>query len=379
LWYTLGNNSKTGLDEKRTLADFPTGITNAYFSSIGTWYSDHTPYRNTLISFENKVSQYYETFYRTKINTLLSDIFIPSWYSSSEYQSEFGDGSAYLVPLVKDAAIYGRSDWLFYTGDNSIGYYQGTNILSEEDMAAWNSTYMQLNDACNKRGIKLVVMIAPNKEQVYSEYMPSYRIKTSEKREMVMNAYMQNNSNVTFLYPLNALLDAKSLYDTYYMQDTHWNNVGAYVGATVIYKALGMPVIPLEDVKVTETTKTGGDLSNFCGYSSTYTDYSLGYHPEINVNTKAIDGTSIEIFTSDSKNSRKAIVISDSFRTAIKQYLAKDFSTTTVTHRNDMNNPIIQESLGKLNEGDVVLLLAVERYDSPNLSAAKELIPMLQR
>lgn len=249
--------------------------------------------------------------------------------------------SGYLAPQYGGVAIYGRCDWLFYSGDGSESYYQGTNLLSSSEMASWKNTFERLQNACDKKGITLVIMVAPNKEQIYSEYMPTYKIATDEKRQDRFLAYMQKNSSVKYLYPYNDLITAKYFYDVFYKQDTHWNAIGGFMGSMALYRALGMSTTNLFDLNITEHTRFGGDLSNFSGFTSEYTDYIVNYKPEVKTSVQYFEnstGGENELcqYTSDSANDAKIVVIADSFRHAMSQYISKDFARATISHRSDV-------------------------------------------
>ena len=183
-----------------------------------------------------------------------------------------------------------------------------------------------------------------------------------------------SKKGIPFVYPLDELNDYKDQYAVYYQQDTHWNFVGAYIAVMQLYEHLGLPVTPIEELPVKVKDKTGGDLSNFCGYSTTYTDYSVAYKPEINYSVEKYFNGDVEIFTSDSDNDRNIIVISDSFRTACKNYLAKDFKKSCILHRRKMNEEIVVQFLQNLKEGDVILLLSVERYDDSYVNTTRSLL-----
>ncbi len=543
----VASEEEGGLTEKRELTEFPVTMSNDWFSRFESFYSDHSPFRNSLIYFETTVSQKYETYYRNNIDPKLTQLFMgdasenasgeeggnagddadeelptidmsdfndlfgntptptltpepigtpspvpgetpsaeapatPAPSTSSEtapatgtvtakpatptpdgggrtpaphehrYDSgrivrnatcteagervytcaECGDtkteeipatghkystvktqnadqehygyilskcstcgyynleitgnkktSTSYLAPRSAGGAIYGRNDWLFYEGDNSIGYYQGTNVLDNGTMNSWRHTFEKLREACDKKGIHLVVMAAPNKEQAYPEYMPSYQRQSTPKRQEVFLDYMQQHSSVKYLYPLSDLNTAKYLYDVFYKQDTHWNSIGGFMGTMAVYRALGMDTTNLLELTVNETKRTGGDLSNFCGYSTTYTDYQVEYKTNVKVNTKYFPdnsvGSEVELvqFTSDSPNRSKIVVIGDSFRHSMEQYLARDFAKATVCHRSDFynNHYAVQNALKELSVGDVLLLLAVERYDGDNVNIANSLI-----
>ncbi|MBR6025941.1 MAG: hypothetical protein IK069_04205, partial [Firmicutes bacterium] len=87
-------------------------------------------------------------------------------------------------------------------------------------------------------------------------------------------------------------------------------------------------------------------------------------------------------------NNRKCVIIGDSFRHSLAPFLAKDFRKVTVAHRGDFNTiskskktdngsvvncgrPIIQDALSELKSGDVLIVMAVERYDFANVSMAE--------
>lgn len=118
--------------------------------------------------------------------------------------------TSYLPPvLAADYTILGRFDWLFYRGNASVSYYRGTNLLTEEEMAAGLAKLQKLQDICDEKQIVLRFMVMPNKEQVYPEYMPTYEIAETVKREERLAAYIEENSEIEFLYPLEELKAGK--------------------------------------------------------------------------------------------------------------------------------------------------------------------------
>ncbi len=377
LYFAIGENTDKVLDEKRELIEFPTKFSNKFFSDLELWYNDHAPYRISLITIQKELSQSYSALYRNSIHPFISELLTPLWYQSNEYQKRPESRLPFLAPLEDNLVTYGRDKWLFYLGDNSLEYYKGTNCLTEESMLERKRAFQELNSICKDKGVKLVIFFAPNKEQIYSEKMPSYYVESEKKRELLFRDYMKD-SGVDFLYPKEELIAEKRNYDTYYQQDTHWNSVGAFIGVTEIYKKLGMTCIPLQDVKIEIIEKTGGDLSNFCGYKSTYTDYSIIYKPEISVSSKSYEKGYLEKYFSTADTSHKLVMISDSFRSACTTFLTKDFSESTIMHQNQLENEIAIDSIRKLSDGDVLLLLRVERYDSGLFNAAKRISEIMK-
>lgn len=290
--------------------------------------------------------------------------------------------NSYFPPRQSgDYTVLGRYNWLFYRGNSTISYYRGMNILPEEEMAAYLKTLQQLQDACDKKGIRLCFMVIPNKEEVYSEYMPTYQIADTLKRGERLAAYIAENSKIDFLYPLEELKAGKVCYDTYYQYDSHWNNAGGFLGAQALYQALGMPVTDFLDWSITQTAgaptgliATGGlDPAN---YPEDH-DYAIDYRPGVQI-TKAEGDKSIFSSTgiyrawSDCGNDEKLVLLGDSFRVAMLPYLERDFAEICVAHR-DEKHKIKQD----IREADVLVVMAVERFDKTIFETAQVLIGYL--
>ena len=376
LYFTIGENTENALDEKRALAGMPECFHNAYLQDIEKWYNDHAPYRISLITFLLEQTQKYSAAYRSKIRPALSALMTPSWYNE-EYKQWAGIKEPYLAPMEDYLVNYGREDWLYYTGDNSIGFFTGSNLLDPEEMVKWGEAFQELQKCCEAKGIRLVYFVPPNKEQVYPEYMASYRIENLPKREEIINEYMQQKG-LPFTYGLEVLKSHKTDRTIYYKQDSHWNEIGAFAATMKIYEMLGMPVTALEDIEVRNTEKTGGDLSNFCGYATTYPDYDVIYKPEVSYTFESYRDGYIEIFHSDSENEHNLVLIGDSMRNGNKDYLARDFRQSTILFRNYIEEPEVTEALLALKEGDVLLLQIGERHDQAIYDVTQYLLGLLQ-
>ena len=297
--------------------------------------------------------------------------------------------NSYLAPEYAGGAIFGRRDWLFYSGNSSEEYYRGTNLFSIDEMEAWKNKFEQLDSVCREKGIELVVMTAPNKEQMYPEYMPTYQIASAQKRHDIFLDYMKANSSVRYLYPKAELTTTKIFYDVFYKQDTHWNALGGFTGAMAVYRALGLQSMNVFELDVTKTTRKGGDLSSFSGYTSEYTDWKISYKKEITPEAEYFENhvtsspTELSRFTANDAlyKDKKLVVIGDSFRHALSGVMSKDFGVSVFAHRNELpyETPVVMEALQGLGEGDVLLLMAVERLDGTLYESADQLISILTR
>lgn len=288
-------------------------------------------------------------------------------FNKVDFEDKLIDYS-YLPPKEGEGrVIQGRGDWLFYAGDNSIAYYSGTNILSEEEMREWLDLLNDVKEACDEKGIKLGVMVMPNKSQVYPEYMPSYSVKTTKKREDVLLDYIRENSDIHFVYPIEELKAAKKYYEMYFPYDTHWTQAGAFIGTMAMYKELGIETTNIMDLEVLETKFTQKGLIDTGSLDENqYTDdidYVIMYKPEIHPTwfegeKSFIMPTDVYRATSDNTNGEKLVMIGDSFRLAMIPYLSQDYSEICVAHRHSLD-----EVAQDLKDPDVLLIGSVERFD----------------
>lgn len=276
---------------------------------------------------------------------------------------------SYLPPKEGEGrVIQGRSNWLYYAGDNSIAYYCGTNILSEEEMQEYLALMQELQNECDKRGIKLGYIIMPNKEQVYPEYMPSYTVKTSVKREETYVDYVRSNSDIDIVYPVEELKSWKKYYEMYFPYDTHWTQAGAFIGTMALYKEMGIDTTNLLNLRVLPTKFTQKGLIDTGSLDETLytddTDYVIFYKPEVNVTwfegeKSFIMPSMVYRSKSDSQNNEKLIMVGDSFRLAMIPYFSQDYSEICVAHRDYVDD--IKADLN--GDFDVLIIGSVERFD----------------
>ena len=105
--------------------------------------------------------------------------------------------------------ITGTHGWLFYraNGDGStIPDYQGINHYSPMGLRRAANNLLAAEKAVNKKGAEFIVYMAPNKESIYSEYMPkSIKRKTTYTRADQLCDYLEANTDLTIGYPKEEL------------------------------------------------------------------------------------------------------------------------------------------------------------------------------
>ena len=76
--------------------------------------------------------------------------------------------------------MLGKDNWLFYTDEESIEDYKGTNLYTQEELNLIRDNCLASREYLEKRGIEFVVLIPSNKEDIYSDNLPDYITKRGE-------------------------------------------------------------------------------------------------------------------------------------------------------------------------------------------------------
>lgn len=290
---------------------------------------------------------------------------------------------SYLAPVVyNDMTIIGRSDWLFLYGLGNINYYMATNIMSESEMNAYMQTLITLDEMCQERGIKLAICLAPNKDQVYSEYMPSYTVENDYKRTERLVDYIKNNSDVAISYPIKEIIYCDRYWQTYYRYDTHWNTMGAFIGVQAIYSSLGMTVTdPLSLNCLQYEYGSAGDLIDLGGLDSSKfapdIDYMLYYKDDVVITFETDGYESVENIyrtTSECGNPEKLVLIGDSFRAKMIDPMKRDFAECAF-----FNREVISSADADILSCNVLVLQANERNDARIITSAQYIIDLFSR
>lgn len=337
LWWGLfGSFIDTNNYENRNLATAPQFTPDNYLTyskDYTNYFNDTMPFRNNLITLNNEI-----------------DYFI--FHKSSN-----------------DNVIIGENNWLFYSqkedGD-SIACYQGSNLYTDKELAAIAQNCVNQRDVLLSEGKDFVIFIAPNKERIYSEYMPSRYGKPAENYGVLqIYNYLKKNTDLTVVYPYAELMDAKEhlVENIYYKTDTHWNDIGGYVGASALVKELGiyMPQIYDEQISIIKEDKTAGDLAGmlnlvkelrFADHDYTIEGYNL--HNREELLWEELEMISYRAYDADP---RTIYIIRDSFSAAMAPYIGSQFNTTYLRFRESYT----YEDLIKHNP-DIVVYETVERY-----------------
>jgi len=274
------------------------------------------------------------------------------------------------------AVIVGEEGWLFYnspTDGVSLSDFYGQSMYTDEELAAIKKHLLALDTTLSAKGVQFIVVLVPNKHTIYPEFLPDSVLerKSSQTRaDQLAEAF--SSTSLTYIDLRQPLLSAKVSfsYPIYYKTDTHWNQLGAFVGyqaiMTEVVKDYPNASIPTLDTYSLECTNDfiKGDLSIMLNAEGILPDSKIVLQntpPMIATELQNSNAGKTIRMTTENSSLPSVIVFGDSFMTALRPVLADGFSTSLFQRQPRVSMDIIT------NENpDVVIFEVVERY-SDNL------------
>lgn len=338
---------KTPVSDNRALAEmpeFPKSFDDlpSYFNKFDTFYRDRFGFRNFLIR------TYSLLFFRV-----------------------FGEDGSRQV-------IIGKDGWLFYGLDSSIETYRKTISLTQEELESWKFMLEARQHWNEERGIKYIFFVAPNKETIYSEFMPDWIDQVGEKYalEQLIN-YLRNNSNVNIVDLRQTLLTHRNEYHLYHKTDTHWTAYGAYYGYREVMSEIARVTnessfepYDLEQFDLRPIKRRGLDLAEMLSLPDLYTDVSYGVSkrglPEVlstdngvkqsRFRDKKLERTRAYALEHKGINSKKAVIFRSSFGERMLPFFASHFDRIVQYYQSEFDSRVVRHE-----SPDVVFHEVVER------------------
>jgi alginate O-acetyltransferase complex protein AlgJ len=249
--------------------------------------------------------------------------------------------------LASQEVMLGQSGWLFYKTTvyaDPIADFQGTNHFQEQKLREIYELLQRVKQRLAERGIRFVVMILPNKEQIYDNFMPeSVRKIHEQSRADLLVDYLEQRGNLEIVYPKAELHTLRDRYQLYYKHDTHWNELGAWVAAQQLMDKLYGQRQFLEDQAIDAAPASFHDLAHLINMGW-YFDDDQEYRVHRDEGRAA------------PRSPDKLLWVGDSFQTAMEPVLQPLFSQVTIVHREKFDASILDNETP-----DVVVLQYVER------------------
>ena len=339
-WLASGGRWAEPNLEKRELAELPAfslSELDRYPGAFEKYYRDHLPFREQMIGLYARVNR------------------------------------ALFDDCIVTTVLFGRDGWFFHNNVNDgdpIATYRGEDTLTTDELRQIVSNLRRTKNNLAARGIDFVLFIAPNKERVYSEYMPERYGAPAEKNGVTQLVdFLRAHTDIKVVCAYDALMEAKAEfpeYTLYYPSDTHWNGIGSYIGARLLMRELGIELPALDRANIRpQDTKCIGDLSVLSHL------YTLGEgDPMYTVAVEGMADAEVEndpdlqwLHAQGDPGGRRIFLKHDSFAAGLLPYMIPWFSETT-TCTNRLYDPAQVDEA----QPDIFVQVCVERYVKQQLT-----------
>jgi hypothetical protein len=266
--------------------------------------------------------------------------------------------------------LLGRDGWLFVAGGRPLESYRRTQPFTHAELAAWTEVFEARRAWLAARGIVYLLVVPPDKHNVYPEHMPAAVRPLREVSHLdQLLAHLRAYSAVTVVDVRPALLAAKARHPVFPRTDTHWNAFGAWAAYEAIVRALrgrrGVPAPwPLDAFTVRREEYAGGDLADALGLADVLREERVRLVPRRARRARVVErhppaaapDTVWRVTAHPRADLPRLVMFHDSFGFALARFLAEHFSEARF-HLYRRFDPVLVD----VHRPDVVIDEMVER------------------
>ncbi len=215
--------------------------------------------------------------------------------------------------------------------------FQGIRQFTAPELAYLQQVQEERRDWLAQRGIRYIFVVAPDKQTIYPENLPSWLKPTGRPTKLdQFMAHMHAHSTVAVPDLRPALREAKSTAPTYFQTDSHWNLFGGFIASREIVKLLPEKLDPepltLDSFELKTVATEQGDMANMLGVFAHEVDPTLAPKTNLPPLVQTVEHPDYVVqtyFTSNAWAHGSCVVFRDSFGPALKPYLGYHFKTVS--------------------------------------------------
>lgn len=279
----------------------------------------------------------------------------------------------------------GKEGWFYWNKHQLSEDFRGRHPMSASDRLIFLEGMRCKGQWLAERGIRYLMVIAPEKQTIYPEYLPEYlqrnkgRTRFDQIRDSIVQGY-PGLDPLAFLDLKDALLRQKKRHQIYYRTDTHWNFRGGLVCYEEIAKRLSawFPDITPKPrsffQELVIPNEEGGDLLQQVNAHGVLREDRPIFQPQYVCSGRwpvETIKTSIPAFGMGCEEARhKAIVFRDSYFNYVLPFLSEHFAEIIYIW-NGYDQTIVQQMIETFHP-DVVIEEFLERFLSAPVTDHRE-------
>lgn len=309
-----------------------------------------------IFSYPEKASSFVEEHYAFRNTFFFSNALL--------HAKLLGESALY------DKVIMGKKGWFFENEIGSIKDLRRLTKIEKGEMEIVISTLKQRLRWLDKRGIKYYLLIPPNKNRIYPEFMPDAFKVMDHAGHCRLDYYKKeilSQTNAKIIDPTDSLYVGKKRKDVYFSTDTHWNLYGGFLGYQALMDVMMKDFPQLHkmqesDFEISESFSREGDLSGMLSLNNIYrrkeysfvyrdTTFSLGYPESSDIFIRYSNNHTI-----DTAN-LKLLMFRDSYANYLIPFLNMHFKESVYIWNYEFMNKVVEEE-----KPDVIVFESLQRF-----------------
>jgi alginate O-acetyltransferase complex protein AlgJ len=265
--------------------------------------------------------------------------------------------------------IVGKDGWLFLRpGNRDMLADLNLDPFTPDELDAWQHLLERRNQWCIDHGIRLIVLVPPDKQSIYREYMPDAytRLGPKTRLDQLIDRIHETHSTVDLLDLRPILLEAKKLHPDprlYFKTDTHWTDFGAWYCYPAILneinRLLGLHMLPQSTGDfVGSYSVRPGDLALILDQTDEYQEHwpHLSRRQPYPL-TFIIGNPRVPVQTHGDPRGPRLFVIHDSFGNYFGPFLGPHFSASQWEWTRVLNAQDVLQF-----KPDIIIVESIERW-----------------
>ena len=294
------------------------------------------------------------------------------------------------------SVLRGQNGWLFITDENSIGDFTHQNYFTESELQKITADLVMIKENLAKRGIRFLLMLAPDKHSVYPEFYNSryFQLSSPSRTDKLVDYLNSHGLSDNVIFVRDYLKSKKAEHPLYLKTDTHWNSYGAFYGAQTLvsklkeyYPSIRIPELnrfqfiksegligtdlnlmsgtePIPEENFYFSPKQGTIRSQQSAQNEILDDAAATHDPYYEGSWGSHENSDFFSVTTKNNANPKAIVFHDSFMIWMFNFMIPSFSTAEYIYR-----PLKIHNLDEIYKAkpDIVIFEVLERVFTLNL------------
>lgn len=289
----------------------------------------------------------------------------------------------------------GQKNWLFFLDKNSSAEALGLSPFTDRELDLWCRGIESRQDKLSKRGVKFVVLIGPNKEEIHPEFLSPFICRQPKglSRLEQLTAQLKKRGKVHIVDARENLIKRKENDPLYFRTDTHWNALGSFYTYQKILQNISSSfpklaplswqetrAVGMEGENTDQSNSTEGDLTRMLGLCDKSESLEIRFPDNCQwhfasdnqTDTKARALSLKEQFqpikTIGNIDGPKLLMLRDSYAIALVPLLAQHFSRATFLWQRGLPMELVEQE-----KPDIVVWEFVQRALYEDLNWESEL------